>query len=206
MTGMLELHPSKKERGQSIIIIAFSFIGLLAFIGLAVDLGILLIGMSHLKQAVDASALAAAAQYKSGVQSAQITDSANEFLRMNGVDLGNVTAKVETCATAIVPHDPELCTDPPRKLVRVTASAQVNFVFLPIIGIDHTTISASSIAEAAAMDVVLVIDISESMTYGASPSDPMRDPSQCNPLNLCEPFKDVKAAAVQIRQPGPESQ
>ena len=33
-------HHSKKERGQSIIIIAAAFIGLLAFIGLAVDFGI----------------------------------------------------------------------------------------------------------------------------------------------------------------------
>ncbi len=198
--SLLPLHASgtNKERGQSIIIIAVSFIGLLAFIGLAVDFGILLIGMGHLKRAVDAAALAAATQYRAGVDTVQIADSANEFLRLNGVDLSNVTATVDTCGTK--PLDPALCTTPPRKLVRVSATANVNFVFLPVIGIYNFTIGASSIAEAASMDVVLAIDISESMTYTntSDVNDPLRDPSQCNPHDLCTPFRDVKAAAKQF--------
>jgi hypothetical protein len=48
------------------------------------------------------------------------------------------------------------------------------------------------------MDVVLVIDISESMTYEASPGQIQRDPSWCNPRNLCEPFQAVKNAAMQF--------
>ena len=45
------------------------------------------------------------------------------------------------------------------------------------------------------MDVVLVIDASESMTYGVDSDDPMYDPSQCNPGNNCHPFREVKDAA-----------
>ncbi len=45
------------------------------------------------------------------------------------------------------------------------------------------------------MDVVLVIDSSDSMTYDAPQGDPMRDPSQCNPVHNCHPFEEVKAAA-----------
>ena len=191
------IHP-EKERGQSIIIIAVAFIGLLAFVGLAVDFGILLIGMGHLRRAVDAAALAAATQYRNGIDSTLISDSANEFLRLNGVDLGNITSHVETCATATISGDSALCTTPPRKLVRITASADVSFVFLPLLGIDKFTISANSIAEAASMDVVLVIDISESMTFNAPDGNPMRDPSKCNPINQCSPFKDVKSAALQF--------
>jgi len=158
--------------------------GLLAFIGLAVDFGIFLIGTEHLKRAVDSAALAAATQYRSGIDSVQvrtqIQNSANEFLRLNGVDLTNITAIVETCPTALIPNDPGVCTTPPRKLVRITASANVSFVFLPIVGIKTATISASSIAEAAPMDVVLVIDISESMTYDQPTGNNLRDPSVCN--------------------------
>jgi hypothetical protein len=195
---LARLAQPEKERGQSIIIIAVAFIGLLAFIGLAVDFGILLIGMGHLKRGIDSASLAAATQYRNGIDSVQISDSANEFLRLNGVDLGNITSHVETCATAIIPNDAALCTNPPRKLVRITADADVSFVFLPLLGIDKFTISASSIAEAASMDVVLVIDISESMTFNSSPSDPNYDPSKCNPTNLCSPFRDVKSAAKQF--------
>jgi hypothetical protein len=196
--SLLSLHTSRpaKEGGQSVIIIAVAFIGLLAFIGLAVDFGILLIGMGHLKRSVDAAALAAATQYRDGIDTPQISLSANEFLRLNGVDLDNISSKVETCATATIPNDPALCTNPPRKLVRITASADVSFVFLPILGIDSFTISASSIAEAASMDVVLAIDISESMTYGMGSIS--LDPSVCNQHDQCEPFHDIKAAARQF--------
>ena len=187
---------SQTEKGQALILIAVAFVGLLAFIGLAIDFGILLIGMGHLQRAVDSAALAAAIQYRSGIQSPQITDAANEFLRFNNVDLDNISSSIQTCDTN--PTDPSLCTNPPHKLVRVIARANVRFVFLTILGINNATISASSVGEAASMDVVLVIDISESMTYNASagpPMDPMRDPAACNPINQCEPFKDVKNAA-----------
>jgi hypothetical protein len=46
------------------------------------------------------------------------------------------------------------------------------------------------------MDVVFVIDASDSMTYRAPEGDPMRDPSQCNPAHNCYPFEDVKDAAL----------
>ena len=43
--------------------------------------------------------------------------------------------------------------------------------FLPVIGIDTIPIDANSVAEAASIDVTMVIDVSESMTYDASCSD-----------------------------------
>ncbi len=201
MPNNLHQKPSTRETGQSVIIIAAAFIGLLAFIGLAIDFGILLIGMSHLKRGVDAAALAAAAQYRDGVASAALSDSANEFLRFNGVDLENINTTAQTCDD--LPGDQALCTTPRRKLVRITARAEVSFVFLPIIGIKTLTISESSIAEAASLDVVLVIDISESMTYDAPPGTSQGDPSICNdrvnhPLLYCEPFQDVKKAAIKF--------
>ena len=152
--------------------------------------------MGHLKRAVNSASLAAAVQFREGYTTQHVVDAANEFLRLNGVNLDNLSATVTTCATA--PTDGQLCTTPRRKLVRVTANGRVPFVFLPVIGISSAPISATSVSEAASMDVVLVIDISESMTYDAAAGTPGRDPAQCNPTHTCQPFEAVKAAANQL--------
>ncbi len=57
---------SKRERGQILLLLALGFVGLLAFIGLATDVGILFISMGHLRRGVDSAALAAAAQFREG--------------------------------------------------------------------------------------------------------------------------------------------
>lgn len=202
-THLLRLS-SRRERGQSIVIIAVAFIGLLAFIGLAVDFGMLLLQMGHLKRAVDSASLAAAVQFREGWTTQHVTDAADEFLRLNGVNLDNLSSTITTCATA--PSDLQLCTTPRRKLVRVTSTGRVPFVFLPIIGIYSAPISATSVAEAASMDVVLVIDISESMTYDAEAGTAGRDPAYCNPYSIppvdyakaCKPFVAVKEAAKRL--------
>ena len=186
----------KSEKGQSIVLIALVFIGLLAFIGLTVDMGILFIGYGNLRRAVDAAALGAATQMRSNYTATQLNDSAQQFLRLNDVIDG--TASIQTCKTA--PGDTELCGSMNRKLVRVTASAPVEFAFLPVIGFYGTTITASAIGEAASLDVVLVIDTSESMS--SEPVSPeYRDPGYCNTHDLggvpgeCHPFEEVKTAA-----------
>ena len=59
------------------------------------------------------------------------------------------------------------------------------------------------------LDVVLLIDISESMSWDAPVGDPMRDPAQCNAADPggsdgfpgeCHPFEEVKAAAHEFAQ------
>ena len=63
---------SRAERGQALIIIAMAMVGLLAFVGLTVDSGILFIGEGHLRRAVDAAALAAATQFRVGSNSSRL--------------------------------------------------------------------------------------------------------------------------------------
>jgi Flp pilus assembly protein TadG len=197
---------TRKENGQVLILVALAFIGLLAIIGLAVDAGALFIGMGHLRRGVDSAALAAAAQFREGRNINDLTASAQEFFQLNqGVP--TVTAvTVETCATT-----PSLCPTGKKKYVRVTAQAEVQFSFLPVIGISKMTISSSAVAEAASLDVVLVIDTSDSMAYetnwngGTCKYDADGNPrsyddlnlciNQCNGSNSCQPFKDVKNAA-----------
>ncbi len=215
---------NNRERGQALVILAISFVVLLAFVGLAVDVGQLFIQMGHLRRATDAASLAAAAQYREGRTLQEMLDSAEQVMELNGVAAGTVT--IETCETN--PGDTGLCFTPRRKLVRVIGSVKVPLPFLHLIGIPDWTIASNSIGEAAAMDVVLVIDISESMTNdaktfpdGAILGSHLADPTQCNDVDPsgtnpayvgsgpdvngpsagdglpgdCHPFEEVKASA-----------
>jgi len=174
---------ARAERGQAMFIIALGIIGLIAFIGLMVDSGILFISNGHLRRAVDAAALSAATQLREGAAAADLAKAAKEFMVLNGVDPDTVT--VETCDYQAVPPTPagDLCPDPPRKFVRVTASQNVRFAFLPIIGFGIFPISADATSEAASVDAVIVIGASETMAKESDPSlgygDPF-DPTQCN--------------------------
>jgi hypothetical protein len=149
------------------VIIALGFVVLLAFVGLTVDVGQLYIHMGSLRKAVDAGALAAAAQFREGRDAGQLAASAEEIMHLNGID--PTTVEVETCESS--PHDDELCVTPRRKLVRVTGEMEAPTSFLTVIGIHSFHIASSAISEAASMDVVLVIDISESMANDSSLCD-----------------------------------
>lgn len=183
------------EKGQVLVLVALSAIIIIAIMGLTLDVGIMFIQSARMKRAVDAAALASALQYREGYTMEGLTRAANEFLRLNGID--PVTAIVDTCST-----DNSLCTHPMRKLVRVRAHGTVHLAFLSVIGIDSVPINAEATSETASVDVVLVIDRSESMTWDAPAGDPMRDPSQCNNVDTgdgipgeCHPFEEVKVAA-----------
>jgi len=175
-----------------LVILAAALVALLAFTGLAVDLGRYLVIMGKLRQAADAGALAAAAQFRENRSVTEMTDAARSVIRANG--FVPETLQVDTCKTK--PGDPYLCNPPRRKKVQVTVETTMPTVFLQIIGIDTIPLKAVAVGEAASMDVVLVLDTSESMTYDAPPGDPMRDPSQCNPPHRCHPFEEVRNAAM----------
>jgi hypothetical protein len=207
----------RKQKGQIFVIVALVLVALIAIIGLAMDVGLMLIENARLRRAVDAAALAAALQYREGYQPSDLANAALEVLALNGID--DPTAIIEVCDPNLpvyhpgdpVPSDPaqrvfygaDLCTNPRRKLVRVTASGVVELAFLPVIGVDNAPIGATATSETASVDLVLVIDTSESMTWEAPQFDPMRDPSVCNYYNdgdsmpgECHPFEEVKQAAV----------
>ncbi len=198
-------HMRKSEKGQSIVLIALVFVGLLAFIGLTVDLGMLFISYGNLRRAVDNAALAAATQMRENYTITDLENSASQFLNLNNVKVDPGAVNVQTCATD--PTDTQLCPTDRRKLVRVTAEVPVQFSFISVIGFYETTIRANAMAEAASMDVVLVIDISESMTEvkdGSGSYISREAPVVCNSGDAdgdgipgsCNPFKYVKAAAA----------
>ncbi len=59
----------------------------------------------------------------------------------------------------------------PKKLVRVTIVMDYPLTFMSLLGIYKVPLTETSISEAASMDVVLVIDMSELMTWEGTSSD-----------------------------------
>ncbi len=191
---------TKSERGQAIILIAFAMVGLIAIVGLMTDGGILLIEYARLKRGIDAAAVASAQQFRKGFTGLDLTSAAEEFLILNQSDADNI--EVYTCnpdGLIDTLHDPDLCGVPIRKLIRINATRTIGFGFLRVIGINGTTLSASSVGEAASLDLVLVFDTSASMAYETTGdpqrSDPGDDPALCNPSQSCEPLESIKAIA-----------
>ena len=210
---MLKKFIKNSEKGQAIIMIAFGIIGLIAMVGLMTDGGMLLVEYARLKRGIDAAAVAAAQQFRKSLDThtcpastalslnydvCQIKLASENFLKLNQSDVSDI--QIDTCDTD--PGEASLCTTPARKLVRVTATRTITFGFLRVIGLESTQISASSIGEAASVDLVMVIDTSGSMAWETTgnpdksdPGDPGDDPAACNANNSCQPMRDVKNVA-----------
>ena len=162
-------HLKKAERGQSIIILAFAFVVLLGFVGLTTDVSLMFVRYATIRRAVDSASLAAATQMRQGTEEAAVQIAAKQFVEFHGLD--SVEVLVETCQTLDrASSDPEvqakvteLCTADQRKLVKVTVQAQSPTAFLRLLGWNNFTLQASAISETAALDVVLIMDVSESM-------------------------------------------
>ncbi len=189
----------RSQRGQSIVLLAFAFIALVAFVGLVTDVALLFVRYASLRRAVDAAAIAAAGQIREGTDYGEVAIAAEQYIALHNLDTDTVL--VETCETDIYqwragtgpwegqPHpesnpsyasvpasmeETELCDwDDPRKLVRVSAQIQSPTTFLSLLGIDDITLEATSVSETAVLDVALVIDTSESMSKDTDLSDYM---------------------------------
>jgi len=208
---------SKKERGQAIVIITVAFIGLVAAAGLVLDTGVLMIEYGKLKRSVDAAAVAAAQEFRPDPNTGELNVQAMEnavwsFLSIN--QISNVSdVVIRTCEDTT--DRPALCNPDPdgnpvenRKLVEVTATADVQFAFMRVIGINGTALTVTSIGEAATIDLVLMIDTSGSMAYettdadGDSTNSPTPDtgddPRVCNAADNCQPMRAVKDVAIEF--------
>lgn len=67
--------------------------------------------------------------------------------------------------------DSEICTADQRKLVRVTAQIESPTVFLRLFGWQNILLEASAVSETAVLDVVVVMDVSESMMFDTTIQD-----------------------------------
>lgn len=194
----LTLRRQRRQRGQTAVLLALMFVGLIAFIGFALDAGQVYLVLVQLRRAVDAASLAGALEARGAAADTEITDAATQMMQLHGFDV-SAGLDVALCPDTVpytpgvgydtlhADYDATICTDPPRKLVRVTASTLVNFVFMSIVpGVpQETTLSASAVAEAASLEIVLLLDTSMSMSFDYPIGDPSRgtctiDPLACN--------------------------
>lgn len=161
-------HP--QNSGQAVVILALGFIGLIGFVGIVTDVSILLARYNTLARAVDSAAISAAGQMRSDRSFAEVGLAARMMLELHGINSREVL--VETCAST-GETDLVLCSDANRyrKLVRVGAKVMSPTVFLRLLGIQDIELSAVSTSETAVLDIVMVMDVSESMLLDTTLAD-----------------------------------
>jgi hypothetical protein len=184
------LQPGKgrRQKGQVLVIVAFAITALVAFVGLVIDLGLVFIQYGRLRRAVDAASISASLQYRENYTMESLRTSAVDFLTLNGIN--DPDAEITVCTLdddfpSVDDQDGEelaLCDGyghgnnngvidadegELRKFVHVIARTEVQLAFLRVLGIGNVPLAAEAVSEAASLDVVLVIDRSESMTWDA---------------------------------------
>ncbi len=212
----------RHSRAQIMVILAVGTLVLLAFTGFALDLAQYLIFRAQLRRAVDAAAIAAASHFRGQYTNVSqmrngMERAAKEVLALNGFDVSHVEVVTSIDNSPPVCDDPAtdinevpdkyICFPRQRKKVWVKAEVTYNTAFLRLFGIKTITVTAAAVGESAAMDVVLIIDISSSLAYGhgdpTKPDHELDDPYTCNQYpndltNGCLPFEYIRSAAKQF--------
>lgn len=144
----LLLHPTHgRSRGQAMILLAVSFVGLLTAMGLAVDGGNIYLARIRLSRAVDAAALAGALRLPDCCDSATTTYTyAQSYLTAN-----ESTATINSLST---PNPGQLTLE---------GCSNTSTLFMRIIGLTSTTICATATAGYGAIDICMAVDDTGSM-------------------------------------------
>ncbi|MBU0703174.1 MAG: hypothetical protein KKC18_04840, partial [Chloroflexi bacterium] len=181
-SGKMPLH--KHQQGQSLIIIVFAFIGILAFVGLAIDLATVYTERVKVSRAADAAALAAASELP-------FEPAAHEralvYLQENGYDYtasdaaytfdtyvggqygsdpgGFTTIWIDTVYSRDTSlPGPQQASSADR--IRVRVRRQVFMTFMQFVGFNYLSVEATAEAENISnIDTVIVYDKSGSMEF-----------------------------------------
>lgn len=172
LTARLQRH----EQGQSLVLLAIGFVALALFVGITTDVSVLFARYSQLARAVDSAAISAANQVREDRNYANVRLAATQFIEIYGLDPEQIDVQYCDTLPATERTTDELCVDfagnaHNRKLVRVTARVEAPTYFMRLLGIDVIELEASSISETAALDVVVIMDVSESMLRYTSYED-----------------------------------
>jgi hypothetical protein len=157
-----------RQRGQSLVIITFAFIGILAFVGLAVDLGWVFVQRVRVAQAADAAALAGASELP--VEDAAWAR-ALVYLQENGYDHTADDVEVFINKPSHAPTENMRATiwvTTPETLDRITVRVRepVFMTFMQFIGFRYVPVEATAEAENIShLDIAIVYDRSGSMEY-----------------------------------------
>lgn len=120
----------KNTKGTTLVLIPFIFMMLFGFIGLAIDLGIIVYNKQQFQAAVDLTVLAAAQEAKNS--SGQVTNTALKFAKKNGLKSGEI----------IITHP----YNGDNLKVELSATKTLPLSFLPVLGVSNKTISARAVA------------------------------------------------------------
>ncbi len=151
------------ERGQTIVLTVVALMGLLGFVGMAVDVGYAYYGQRELQSTADAAALAGASQLP---DSTAATTAAALYGGANGGRNyhANVSQITESTSTRCVTSFPGCKPD---NAVVVSENAQVNTFFLRLFGLHDIALHVKSTAcgpcGGRPTDVMLVLDRTGSM-------------------------------------------
>lgn len=198
----------KKDQGQVVVIFAVSLLVLLFFVGLALDAGSLYATYGNLKRAVDSAAVSAANEFKRDPNQIVMATAASETLALMNVDYATLNLRIcdsdgdGVRDTGLPPLFAARCPDTAsgedaRKLVWVEVEQKVPLYFLSLLGFQNLTVTTNTISEAAPLDVVIVLDTSESMAFETADynANAPYNPAPCNANNTCQPMASAKLAA-----------
>jgi hypothetical protein len=176
---LLTRRSSAAESGQAVIILALGFIALIAFVGIVTDVSLMFVRYSTLSRSVDSAAIAAAGQMRSDRNFGDVGIAARQFVEFHGLNPEEVL--VETCQSTMKDHDANpatpnegdksLCPKDQRKLVRVSATINSPTVFMRLLGFPNVKLTAVALSETAVLDVVILMDVSESMLFDTTYND-----------------------------------
>ena len=135
----------------------------------------------------------------------------NAVYTSTGVLDGNPDGKRDQYLNTVVPVFYSRCPDTeatpaeaPKKLVWIEATQAAPLYFLSLLGFNNIPLETNAISEAAPLDLVIVLDVSESMGsdtagyFDPNNTDISKGPIGCNVTNTCEPLETAKTAAKNL--------
>ena len=180
----------KNEAGQSLVIIAFVLVGILAFVGIAVDVGFVFARSSQLQAAVDAAALAGVTELITSQEAADTK--AGQFLNANRIPITN-TQGVDVTFESAQGTSPLGAIE-----YSVTVTWPVELFFLRVLGFRDVDLTRSATAATFFLTDIYASRRVEEGTVGTS-TQGIFGPSICTSFG--DPFSPWSSRYI----PGPYS-
>ena len=162
----------RDERGQVLPWVVFGMLGLLGMAGISVDVGKAYAVRSQLQSAVNAAALAGAAEVYNTSSTNNASTFANTYLGLNNntglTPVSGYPQVTPLCLNGLMPHGATCVSGSPANALRVTAAVQVPTSIIAILGIHNLTVAATatSTMQGAAQpyNVAIILDATASMS------------------------------------------
>lgn len=133
------------QRGQSIVLVALGFVGLLAIVGTAVDIGVVYARRAQLSTAVDAAALAGVVELNRDANEYQnALDRAAEFLHANRITAGAIENTLDNQLYAFDAERDSATLG--ARTFALTVTVPVELYFLRVIGQQSVQLTESATA------------------------------------------------------------